>query len=119
MLRSGSTYLFSRLRELDGLYCYYEPMHELVAWPSADVTRLDIETHTDKMEQLRHPEMQSPYFDELRQVWPAWQNQLAPEVVYGGHFAERPAEAGATFTQHCVPRRPGARYFLSAERLAA
>ena len=67
MLRSGSTYLFARLRELDGLYCYYEPMHELVAWAAADVTRLDIETHADKMEQLRHPEMQSPYFDELRQ----------------------------------------------------
>ena len=97
MLRSGSTYLFARLRELDGLYCYYEPMHELVAWAAADVTRLDIETHANKMEQLRHPEMQSPYFDELRQVWPAWRNRLAPEVVYGGYFAESLAEAGGDF----------------------
>ena len=54
MLRSGSTYLFATLRELNDLYCYYEPMHELVAWASTDVTRLDIETHADKMQQHSH-----------------------------------------------------------------
>ena len=97
MLRSGSTYLFATLRELNDLYCYYEPMHELVAWASTDVTRLDIETHADKMQQLRHPKMQSPYFDELRQAWPAWQHRLSPEVVYGGYFAESFVEAGGDF----------------------
>lgn len=122
MLRSGSTYLFARLRELDGLYCYYEPMHELVAWAAADVTRLDIETHADKMEQLRHPEMQSPYFDELRQVWPAWQNRLAPDVVYGGYFAENPAEAGGDFYAalcHAAPGRPVFSECRTAGRIAA
>ena len=122
MLRSGSTYLFARLRELDGLYCYYEPMHELVAWAAADVTRLDIETHADKMEQLRHPEMQSPYFDELRQVWPAWQNRLAPDVVYGGYFAENPAEAGGDFYAALCDAAPGRPVFSecrTAGRIAA
>ena len=122
MLRSGSTYLFATLRELNDLYCYYEPMHELVAWASADVTRLNIETHADKMQQLRHPEMQSPYFDELQQVWPAWQHRLAPEVVYGGYFAESFVEAGGDFYAALCDAAPGRPVFSecrTAGRIAA
>ena len=37
LFRAGSTYLFSRLRDRPGLYCFYESMHELVAWA---ITRL-------------------------------------------------------------------------------
>ena len=122
MLRSGSTYLFATLRELNNLYCYYEPMHELVAWASTDVARLDIETHADKMQQLRHPEMQSPYFDELQQIWPAWQHRLAPEVVYGGYFAESFVEAGGDFYAALCDAAPGRPVFSecrTAGRIAA
>ena len=122
MLRSGSTYLFATLRELNDLYCYYEPMHELVAWASTDVTRLDIEMHADKMQQLRHPEMQSPYFDELRQAWPAWRCRLAPEVVHGGYFAETFVDAGGDFYAalcDAAPRRPVFSECRTAGRIAA
>ena len=97
LFRAGSTFLFSRLRRSDTLFCYYESMHELVAWASEDVARLDMETRSDKMQQLHHPALDADYFDELKQVWPAWQNRLAPETVYGGYFAETPEAAGQAF----------------------
>ena len=73
LFRAGSTYLFSRLRRSESLFCYYESMHELVAWASEDVARLDMETRSDKMQQLHHPVLEADYFDELKRVWPAWQ----------------------------------------------
>ena len=50
-------------------------MHELVAWASEDVARLDMETRSEKMQQLHHPVLEADYFDELKRVWPAWQNR--------------------------------------------
>jgi hypothetical protein len=97
LFRAGSTYVFSRLRRCPGLYCYYESMHELVAWASEDVTRLDIESRADKMQQLHHPVLERPYFEELKAAWPAWQQALAPTTVYGGYFAEEPCAAGEDF----------------------
>ena len=109
LFRAGSTYVFSRLRSCPELFCYYEPMHELVAWAADDVTRLQIESRPAKMQQLRHPAMSQPYFDELKSVWPAWQQSLPPEVVYGGYFAESPKTAGKPFydaLRSAAPRRP-------------
>ena len=109
LFRAGSTYLFSQLRRTESLFCYYESMHELVAWASEDVARLDLETRSDKMQQLHHPVLEADYFNELKQVWPAWQNGLAPGTVYGGYFAETPAAAGQAFFEGlCAasPRQP-------------
>jgi hypothetical protein len=109
LFRAGSTYLFSRLRLNDALFCYYESMHELVAWASEDIARLELETRTEKMQQLRHPVLEADYFDELKQVWPAWKGLLTPDTVYSGYFAETPAEAGeAFFAALCAvsPKQP-------------
>ena len=109
LFRAGSTYLFSRLRRSDALFCYYESMHELVAWASEDVSRLDMETSAEKMQQLHHPVLEADYFDELKKVWPAWQNRLAPGAVYGGYFAEMPTAAGQPFFEalaEASPKKP-------------
>lgn len=97
LFRAGSTYVFSRLRLCPELDCYYESMHELVAWASEDVTRLDIESRADKMQQLHHPVLEQPYFEELQAAWPAWKQALAPATVYEGYFAEEPHAAGEDF----------------------
>jgi len=107
LFRAGSTYLFSRLRDRPGLYCFYESMHELVAWASEDVARLDIEGRADKMQQLNHPVLDKPYFEELKAVWPEWEKALAPETVYGGYFAETPDAAGAGFFSALSAASPG------------
>ena len=122
LFRAGSTYLFSRLRRSDALFCYYESMHELVAWASEDVTRLELETRTEKMQQLRHPVLEADYFDELKQVWPAWKGRLTPETVYSGYFAETPAEAGeAFFAALCAasPKQPVFSECRTAGRIGA
>ena len=122
LFRAGSTYLFSRLRRSESLFCYYESMHELVAWASEDVARLDMETRSDKMQQLHHPVLEADYFDELKRVWPAWQNRLAPGTVYGGYFAETPADAGQEFFEAlCAasPRQPVFSECRTAGRIGA
>ena len=122
LFRAGSTYLFSRLRRCDTLFCYYESMHELVAWASEDVARLELERRSDKMQQLHHPVLDADYFDELKQVWPAWQNRLAPMTVYGGYFAETPADAGQEFFEAlCAvsPRQPVFSECRTAGRISA
>ena len=106
LFRAGSTYLFSKLRSSDALFCYYESMHELVAWASEDVSRLDLETSAEKMQQLHHPALEADYFDELKKVWPAWQNCLAPGTVYGGYFAETPEAAGQPFFEALAAASP-------------
>ena len=122
LFRAGSTYLFSQLRRSEALFCYYESMHELVAWASEDVSRLNMETRADKMQQLHHPVLAADYFDELKQVWPAWQNRLASETVYGGYFAETPVAAGQEFFEAlsaASPRRPVFSECRTAGRIGA
>lgn len=109
LFRAGSTYLFGTIRQCPDVYCYYESMHELVAWASEDVRRLDIETSDDKMQQLHHPILSEPYFAELRAAWPAWQRGLSPETVYGAYFSADPDAAGQSFyATLCAasPRQP-------------
>jgi len=106
LFRAGSTYFFSRLRRNDSLFCFYESMHELVAWASEDVSRLDMETSAEKMQQLHHPVLEADYFDELKKVWPAWQNRLAPGTVYGRYFAETPTAAGQPFFEALAAASP-------------
>ena len=109
LFRAGSTYLFGTIRQCPDVYCYYESMHELVAWASEDVSRLDIETSDDKMQQLHHPILSEPYFAELKAAWPVWQNGLSPETVYGAYFSADPDAAGQSFyAMLCAasPRQP-------------
>jgi hypothetical protein len=109
LFRAGSTYLFGTIRQCPDVYCYYESMHELVAWASEDVSRLDIETSDDKMQQLHHPILSEPYFAELKAAWPVWQNGLSPETVYGAYFSADPDAAGQSFyATLCAasPRQP-------------
>ena len=121
LFRAGSTYVFSRLRACPDLFCYYESMHELVAWASEDVSRLELETRVEKMRQLHHPEMVRAYFEELKSVWPAWEGSLAPEVVYGGYFAQEPDAAGAEFFSalcEAAPKQPVFSECRTAGRIA-
>lgn len=60
--RSGSTYVWSKLREKDSCVCYYEPLHEKIAFltlegvegpPDAEISRV-----------YRHPLQKTDYFAE-------------------------------------------------------
>lgn len=51
--RSGSTYVWSKLREDDSLVCYYEPLDERVARLTYD--RIEQPHVIEKSRALRHP----------------------------------------------------------------
>jgi hypothetical protein len=60
--RSGSTYVWGKLRENDRLVCYYEPLHERISRLSLD----DIEhpQAIEKSRSLRHPMQTKSYYAE-------------------------------------------------------
>lgn len=62
MWRSGSTYVWSRFRELNQTYCYYEPLHPRLGRLHANNIAKDTQ---DVMEANAHPRMASPYFEEF------------------------------------------------------
>tara|TARA_A100001015_G_scaffold149468_1_gene165752 strand:- start:34 stop:477 length:444 start_codon:yes stop_codon:yes gene_type:complete len=95
--RAGSTYIFSEFRKNCQLNCYYEPMHELVAWASEDKDRLTLEQGDEKMSRLRHPSLNRPYFSELLDAWPSWRSSLSQEAVYGGYFSDSFEGIGSDF----------------------
>ena len=93
MFRAGSTYLFSVFRRAEELYrCYYEPMHERVAWAANDVSRLT--PASSEAPKLRHPQLNKPYFEELRESWRLWKDAITPDMVYQGYFSQEAQSAG-------------------------
>ena len=93
MFRAGSTYLFSVFRRAEEHYrCYYEPMHERVAWAATDVSRLT--PGGSEAPKLRHPQLHKPYFQELSESWRLWKDAITPDMVYHGYFSEDAQSAG-------------------------
>jgi hypothetical protein len=78
--RSGSTYVWSKLRENEALVCYYEPLHERLA-------RLDLKTiaqpHSiEKSRSLRHPPQKEHYYAEYAELLRLDNLHFSPELSY-------------------------------------
>ena len=98
MFRAGSTYLFSVFRRAGEQYrCYYEPLHERVAWAAKDVSRLALASSSSEAPKLRHPQLDKPYFQELEDSWRFWKDAISPDMVYRGYFSRDAQEAGVPF----------------------
>ena len=98
MFRAGSTYLFSVFRRAEEHYrCYYEPMHERVAWAASDVNRLT--PASSEAPKLRHPQLNKPYFQELSESWRSWKDAITSDMVYQGYFSQDPQAAGVPLYQ--------------------
>ena len=98
MFRAGSTYLFSVFRRAEEQYrCYYEPMHERVAWAASDVSRLT--PASSEAPKLRHPQLNKPYFQELSESWRSWKDAITSDMVYQGYFSQDPQAAGVPLYQ--------------------
>ena len=95
MFRAGSTYMFSVFRRAQGYRCYYEPLHERVAWAAEDAERLMPEQ--PESDRLRHPGQNRPYFHELKESWNLWKDAITPDMVYHGYFSQDGQLAGVPF----------------------
>ena len=87
--------MFSVFRRARGYRCYYEPLHERVAWAAEDAERLMPEQ--PESDRLRHPGQNRPYFQELKESWNLWKDAITADMVYHGYFSQDSQLAGVPF----------------------
>ena len=83
--RSGSTYIWSKLRNDEKLICYYEPFHEVLA----EKTLLEqIERHkpVETSLALKHPFQQRHYYDEYKKLLMKDQLNFTSDLSYRNYF---------------------------------
>ena len=82
--RSGSTYIWSKLRNLQAWARYYEPLHEKIGRLSIDV----IEGPSDReiSADLRHPIQQKNYFAEYADAMRSNKLRFSPSLSYDRFF---------------------------------
>jgi hypothetical protein len=83
--RSGSTYIWSKLRENEKLICFYEPFHEVLAEQSLGA---QIEKHKayEASSVMRHPVQDRHYFHEYKELVEQHQLNFAPDLSYKNYF---------------------------------
>ncbi|MCK7542790.1 hypothetical protein MLC59_01220 [Marinobacter bryozoorum] len=122
LFRSGSTYLFKAFRRLgDGYTCFQEPLHEITVKAAANPQVLIDDQGNDKVRELRHPQLDNPYFSELHALGVEALEQLSEPEVYNHWFAPAGQPAGIGFWRTLIdkaPARPVIQECRSAGRMA-
>src|SRR6266446_6514573 len=77
--RSGSTYIWSKLRENESCICFYEPLHERLASLTPETIE---ESPEGKSEALRHPIQTKNYYAEYGDLLRAGGLNFSPELSY-------------------------------------
>src|SRR5712671_4098479 len=78
--RSGSTYIWSKLRANASSVCYYEPLHERLASLTPDI--VDASPEVDRSMALKHPAQTKNYFAEYSDLLRAGKLKFSPELSY-------------------------------------
>lgn len=60
--RTGSTYLWTRFRELEGVRAFYEPLNEVLL----DLTIATLPRYASEAWGSNHPKIKAPYYEEYR-----------------------------------------------------
>lgn len=78
--RSGSTYIWSKLREKESRRCYFEPLNERII--DLNVTVVEASPEIDDTRNLRHPVLQKHYFAEYAELLRSGSLHYSPELAY-------------------------------------
>jgi hypothetical protein len=78
--RSGSTYVWSKIRENCSHICYYEPLHERISCLAPDVVAEPPNVELSRV--FRHPVQQKNYFAEYAELVRANNLQFSPALSY-------------------------------------
>ena len=78
--RSGSTYVWSRLRDNKSCRCYYEPLHERIA--VLNLTAVKTVPDITFSQALRHPVPKKHYFTEYAKLLRSGSLNYSPELAY-------------------------------------
>jgi hypothetical protein len=78
--RSGSTYVWSKLRENDSCRCYFEPLNPSLA----DLNRTTVESppDVDDTQNFRHPTLKRNYFAEYAELLDSASLNYSPDLAY-------------------------------------
>jgi hypothetical protein len=85
--RSGSTYIWSKLRKNDNLICYYEPLHEKNARLTMEVINKPADIELSRL--FRHPQQSKNYFAEYATLVRSNRLKFSPALSYD-RFLLRP-----------------------------
>ncbi|MDA8065409.1 MAG: hypothetical protein M0031_07905 [Thermaerobacter sp.] len=107
LFRSGSTWLFNCFRHAD-YWCYQEPFHEALR---------DLKDHPDALlrfdnrtaKELRHPELDEPYYREIYDIREKIAHKLAKCISYDSFFDVTCCKAFYEYTAGLIdsaPKRP-------------
>lgn len=108
LFRAGSTYIFSVFRRSKaGYWCFQEPLHELSYFCRENPQGLQEDHGDEKTQLLRHPKIDSNYFAELIEVWPAWKGNISEQAVYSAYFAPPNQDFGIEFWQSLIKAAKG------------
>jgi hypothetical protein len=88
--RSGSTYIWLKLREIESNRCYYEPLHEEIAGLDADA--IAGPPVSDLARALRHPVAKKNYYAEYLDLLRSSRLRYSPELAYDRYLL-RPDQA--------------------------
>ena len=84
--RSGSTYIWSKLRENKSCRCYYEPLNEKIA--DLNVVEVKASPDLDVSRNLRHPIPTKHYFAEYAKLLRSENLHYSPELAYQRYFLQ-------------------------------
>lgn len=87
--RSGSTYIWSKLRDNEAYVCYYEPLHERIDHLSAEM--IEASPETARSITLRHPIQTKNYFAEYAALLSSKNHGFSPELSYD-HYLLMPEQ---------------------------
>jgi hypothetical protein len=108
LFRAGSTYIFNVFRRSDaGYWCYQESLHEIAFMAKDSPELLQVDHGDEKVKTLRHPNIDRPYFQELYEVWPDWQDEIKESSVYDAYFSENIQDNGIGFWRSLINRAKG------------
>lgn len=108
LFRAGSTYLFQVFRRSDAGYCVYqEPLHETTFAAANNPENLLSGFGEVEAKQIRHPRLNSGYFQELYDAWPAWKDSITEIMVYRNYFASKETELGIEFWESLIAAAKG------------
>jgi hypothetical protein len=78
--RSGSTYVWSKLREKNSCACYYEPLHEKISYLTLEGVEGPADVEISRA--FRHPLQKKDYFAEYRELIRANNLHFSPDLSY-------------------------------------
>lgn len=121
--RCASTYLFNVFRRSPhGYWVYQESIHEIAVSAVEHPDRLLDVTSAQMAAALRHPVLDTPYFQELFEVHAEWKDKIAKAIVYDQYFESECTPALYSYLSALITNAKGRPVFQecrTASRVAA